>query len=141
MNYAPGRLRPATRDDEPLLSEWCVQFCLDARIADETVYFTARLPNKIADGSLLIWEDRQAVTMAGIERETAHGIAVSWVFTPAHLRRRGYATSCVATLTQRMLDAGKKFCCLYTDLAKPTSNSIYQKLGYRPVCDVQDWIF
>ena len=36
---------------------------------------------------------------------------------------------------------GKSFCCLYTDLANSTSNSIYQKIGYRPVCDVQDWIF
>ena len=81
------------------------------------------------------------VAMAGLERETARGIAISWVYTPAHLRRHGYATACVAALTQRMLDNGKSFCCLYTDLANPTSNSIYQKIGYRPVCDVQDWIF
>lgn len=40
-----------------------------------------------------------------------------------------------------MLDSGKKSCCLYTDLANQTSNSIDQKIGYRPVCDVQDWIF
>jgi uncharacterized protein len=57
------------------------------------------------------------------------------------LRNRGYAASCVATLTKLMLDSGKKFCCLYTDLANPTSNSIYQKIGYQPICDVQDWVF
>lgn len=141
LTYAPGRLRPVTKDDEPLLSQWCVQFCLDARIEDETVYFKARLPSKIADGSLYIWEDNEAVAMAGLERETSHGIAISWVYTPAHLRELGYATSCVAALTQRMLDSGKKFCCLYTDLSNPTSNSIYQKIGYRSVCDVQDWVF
>lgn len=105
LNYAPGRLRAATKDDEALLSEWCIQFCLDARIEDETIYFIAQLPNKIADGSLFVWENNDTVTMAGIERETAHGIAISWVYTPAHLRRRGYATSCVAALTQRMLDS------------------------------------
>ncbi len=141
LKHAPGRLRPATDDDEPLLSEWCVQFCLDARIADETVYFKAQLPSKIANGSLFIWEYDEPCAMAGLERETARGIAISWVYTPAHLRRRGYATACVAALTQRMLDNGKSFCCLYTDLANSTSNSIYQKVGYRPVCDVQDWIF
>ena len=141
LKHAPGRLRPATNDDEPLLSEWCVQFCLDARIEDETVYFKARLPSKTADGSLFIWENDDPVAMAGLERETAHGIAISWVYTPRHLRRSGYATACVATLTQRILNGGKKFCCLYTDLANPASNSIYQKIGYRPVCDVQDWIF
>ena len=124
-----------------LLSQWCIQFCSDARIEDETVYFKAQLPSKIADGSLFIWENDDAVAMAGLEHETARGIAISWVYTPAHVRRRGYATACVATLTQSILDGGKKFCCLYTDLANPASNSIYQKIGYRPVCDVQDWIF
>jgi len=57
------------------------------------------------------------------------------------LRGRGYATSCVAALTTRLLDSGKTFCCLYTDLSNPTSNSIYQRIGYRPVCDTQLWKF
>jgi uncharacterized protein len=137
----PGRLRLATRDDEALLSIWCVQFCLDARIEDETIYFKAQLPRKIADQSLFVLESDEAVSMAAIERESAHGIAISWVYTPPNLRKQGHATSCVAALTQRMLDSGKKFCCLYTDLANPTSNSIYQKIGYREICDVDDWIF
>lgn len=141
LTYAPGRLRPATADNEALLSEWCVQFCMDARIENEIAFFKARLPHKIADGSLTVWETDEVVSMAAIEREMPRGAAISWVFTPAHLRRQGYATSCVAALTQRMLEAGKNFCCLYTDLSNPTSNSIYQKIGYRPVCDVQDWIF
>jgi len=81
------------------------------------------------------------LSMATVERDTAHGIAISWVYTPSHLRKRGYATACVAALTQRMLDSGKHFCCLYTDLANPTSNSIYEKIGYQPICDVQDWLF
>lgn len=140
-NHAPGRLRPATKEDQSLLSEWCVQFCLDAQIEDETVDFQTRLPHKIADQSLFVWEHDEVVSMAGLVRETAHGIAISWVYTPSHLRKGGYATSCVAALTQRMLDSGKKFCCLYADLANPASNSIYQKIGYQPVCDVQDWIF
>jgi predicted GNAT family acetyltransferase len=141
LNSPPGRLRPALMDDETLLSQWCVQFCLDAGIEDETVHFKARLPSMITNGSLFIWENNDAVAMAGFERQTVHGIAISWVYTPAHVRRSGYATACVAALTQRMLDSDKKFCCLYTDLANPTSNSIYQKIGYRPVCDVQHWIF
>jgi len=80
---------------------------------------------------------------AGIEDEveSIHGIAISMVYTPAHLRKRGYATSCVAAVTRRMFDAGKQFCCLYTDLTNPTSNSIYQKIGYEPVCDSEDLVF
>jgi uncharacterized protein len=141
LTNSPGRLRPATSDDQTLLSEWCVQFCLDAGIEDEITFFKGRLPHKIADGSLFVWEAETTVSMAGFERETAGGAAISWVFTPSHLRGRGYATSCVAALTQRMLDAGKRFCCLYADLANQTSNSIYQKIGYRPICDVQHWVF
>jgi predicted GNAT family acetyltransferase len=138
---ASGRLIPAKDVDRSLLIDWCEQFCIDAQIDDETAYFKAQLPRKIADQSLFVWETDKAVSMAAIERETSHGVAISWVYTPPHLRKKGYATACVAVLTQRMLDSGKQFCCLYTDLSNPTSNSIYQKIGYQPICDVQDWIF
>ena len=37
-----------------------------------------------------------------------------------------------------MLDAGLSFCILYTDLSSPTSNSIYQKIGYARIADVVD---
>jgi predicted GNAT family acetyltransferase len=136
-----GQLKPAKEADQAMLSDWCEQFCIDARIDDETVYFKAQLPRKIADQSLFVWETDETVSMAAIERETSHGVAISWVYTPLHLRKKGYATSCVAALTQRMLESGKHFCCLYTDLSNPASNSIYQKIGYQPICDVQDWIF
>jgi hypothetical protein len=46
-----------------------------------------------------------------------------------------------AGASQRALDQGVRFCFLYTDLANPTSNSIYQRIGYAPVCDVMDWTF
>jgi hypothetical protein len=55
--------------------------------------------------------------------------------------KRGYASACVAGLTQRLLDEGHAFCCLCTDLANPTSNRIYQTIGYRPVCDMSDFHF
>jgi predicted GNAT family acetyltransferase len=140
LTYSPGRLRPATADDQILLSEWCVQFCLDAGIDDEITFFKARLPHKIADGSLFVWETDTVASMAGFERERPRGVAISWVFTPSHLRSLGYATSCVAALTQYMFDAGKQFCCLYADLANLTSSSIYRKIGYREICDVQHWV-
>ena len=40
-----------------------------------------------------------------------------------------------------LLDGGRRFCFLFTDLANPTSNSIYQRIGYRPVTDVDQWTF
>ncbi len=63
------------------------------------------------------------------------------VYTPSDYRRKGYATACVAALSQKLLDQGCKRCFLFTDLANPTSNHIYQQIGYRPVCDWRDYSF
>jgi len=72
---------------------------------------------------------------------TQHGEAISYVYTPPQFRRRGYATAMVAHLSQVLLDEGKRFCTLYTDLSNPTSNRIYQEIGYKPVADVVDLLF
>jgi hypothetical protein len=72
---------------------------------------------------------------------TPHGIRVSFVYTPPEQRRKGYASACTAALSRRLLDAGYQFCFLFTDLGNPTSNHIYQDIGYRPVCDVDEYRF
>ena len=56
-------------------------------------------------------------------------------------RGRGYASALTAELTAQLLSGGRDFCFLYTDLANPTANSIYQRVGYRPVTDVELWRF
>jgi uncharacterized protein len=136
-----GNLRTATSGDESLLVEWAGEFCREAKIEDETAYTQAQIPKIIAQERLYVWDDGEPVAMADLRRETAHGIAVSLVYTPPRARNKGYASSCVASVTKRMLDNGKRFCCLFTDLANPTSNGIYQRIGYREICDVDDWIF
>ena len=75
------------------------------------------------------------VSMAGLTRPMQNCMGVSFVYTPPFFRGRGYATSCVAQVSQLALDMGYKKCVLYTDLLNPTSNSIYMKMGYAPVCD------
>jgi predicted GNAT family acetyltransferase len=139
--YSRGHLRPAMESDEALLVQRSAEFCREAGIEDEIESTKARIPSDIANQSLYVWDNDQVVSMAIVQRETVSGICVSMVYTPPHLRSQGYATSCVAALTQRMLDSGKKFCCLYTDLTNPTSNAIYQKIGYEPVCDSEDLVF
>jgi predicted GNAT family acetyltransferase len=73
--------------------------------------------------------------MAGYTREMQSVIGVAFVYTPPYERRKGYASSIVAQISQLALDKGFTKCALYTDLANPTSNNIYQKIGYRPICD------
>jgi hypothetical protein len=75
------------------------------------------------------------VSMAGLTRTMQNCIGVSFVYTPPYFRGRGYATSCVAQVSQLALNMGYKKCVLYTDLLNPTSNSIYMKIGYTPVSD------
>lgn len=61
------------------------------------------------------------------------------MYTPPEYRRRGYGSACVAALSAELLAAGRPSCYLYADLANPISNSIYQRIGYRAVADVEDW--
>ena len=139
LRRPPGRLRAATPEDLAGLVEWVVAF-------EDDVGVTVRSdPPRVLEehqrhGGLYVWEDGGVVSMAAAGGRTPHGIRVSLVYTPPPLRGRGYASACVADLTQLMLDRGLAFCCLYTDLDNPTSNSIYQRIGYRPVCDVTDYI-
>ena len=90
-----------------------------------------------------MWEDEngQVVTMAGRSRPTRHGATVNSVYTPPELRGKGYASNCVAALSQLILDSGKRFASLFTDLSNPTSNYIYQKMGYRHLLDYDDIVF
>jgi hypothetical protein len=63
------------------------------------------------------------------------------VYTPKKFREHGYASACTAAVSQYLLDSGRKFCTLFTDLANPTSNKIYQMIGYEGVGDVDEYRF
>lgn len=79
--------------------------------------------------------------MAANNYPVAGVVRIGPVFTPPELRGRGYAGVAVAELSRRLLHAGNRACMLYTDLANPTSNSVYQRIGYRPVLDAQQLDF
>lgn len=91
---------------------------------------------RLATMKLYVLEDNGIpVSMAGITMEMQTAAGVAYVYTPPYFRGKGYASSCVAQISQIALDRGFTKCVLYTDLMNPTSNSIYQKIGYKPVCD------
>lgn len=136
-----GRLRPATEADLPLAAAWVHSFMQDAGLPGTTEAAREIAELRIADRDLFFWDDGGPVSMAAKTRRSTHGISVSLVYTPRELRGRGYASTCVATLSQQLLDAGWEFCALFTDLANPTSNDIYQRIGYRPVCDFREYDF
>ena len=140
-----GTLRAAHDDDREMLIDWFMGFHRDATGAEPDKHKAAISVARWLESpgrSLFVWEHAgQPVSMTGVAGPTPHGIRVSAVYTPAELRRHGYASACVAAVSQRMLEQGRRFCFLYTDLANPISNSIYQRIGYRPVCDINEYYF
>jgi predicted GNAT family acetyltransferase len=143
----PGHMRLAGPGDLDLLREWVTAFSREATPEEEDPVGAAdhliqsRLPAGPSSG-LVLWEqDNRCVSLAGWSGPTASGIRVGPVYTPPDQRGRGYASALVAALSQWLLDGGRQRCFLFTDLANPTSNSIYQAIGYRPVGDQDFWGF
>lgn len=133
-----GRMRAAREEDLPLVAIWDAAFATDA---GHQFHASAAVREAwVRDGRLVLWEDGEPVAMAVASGETRRGMRVGYVYTPPARRRRGYASALVARLSQQLLDEGFSFCVLYTDLANPTSNAIYARIGYRLVCDVEDVI-
>ena len=137
----PGQMRWACEEDIPTLVPWFLGFCEEAVPNDPPDNPEKNVRRFIDKGNLAIWEDHGMVSMVGNARETPHGVTIGPVYTPPEHRGRGYASGCVAALSQAMLDRGKRFCVLYTDLSNPTSNKIYQNVGYRPIVDCAMYSF
>ena len=138
----PGRLRVATMGDVDLAADWRHRFNLEAIGESDAAGARSAVERNIAAGDLFFWDDGgRPVCQAVAARRTRKGISIGAVYTPPEFRSRGYATACVAALSQHQLDAGCQFCCLYTDLANPTSNSIYRNIGYVPVADADEYRF
>lgn len=133
---ANGLFRAVNNDELPLIEQWIYQFCEDVKLpttkeeAKQTAYtliITNRLFGLEVDGKL--------VSVAAKTRPTKNNITVNFVYTPKEARKKGYASHCVAALSQRMLDEGYQTTTLYTDLANPTSNKIYQEIGYEQIAE------
>lgn len=139
-----GSLRQARPDDREMLIQWLWAFQREALGEDDRTnverIVDLYLENSDRRGTFF-WEDGNPVAMASYSGPTPHGIRVNAVYTPPDYRRRGYASALVAGLSQHLLDGGRKFCFLFTDLANPTSNHIYQQVGYKPVSDVTEYLF
>lgn len=141
-----GAAREAHPGDRELLVDWLIAFAREA--VHENDGGPDRAPRVVehrlssSTSGLLLWEDGgRPVSLAGWGGRTPGGIRVGPVYTPPELRGRGYATALTAELSQRQLDAGRRFCFLYTDLANPTSNAIYERIGYRRVCESAEIVF
>jgi predicted GNAT family acetyltransferase len=134
-----GRLRRATKADLDLVARW--RYGVYAEIHGQADREEARrvAERGIEDRDVYLWEDEVPVSMAAKTRPTRHGISVSRVYTPPEWRGRGYATACVGELSRKLLDSGWSYCVLFADLDNAAANRVYQKIGYEPVCDYEEY--
>lgn len=136
-----GYFRQATQTDRSLLIHWTQGFEEEALGGTSTQDAERFVDGRLRVGSLYIWQDDAPVSMAGYSGPTPNGIRVNAVYTPPEYRRKGYGTSCVAALSQALLNEGRRYCFLFADSANPTSNHIYQTIGYRLVGDATEYCF
>lgn len=133
---AEGMLVKARLEHLSLVTEWVREFMYI--IGEPVSKEQAAKAGKafIEAGRLFLWEvNGKYVSMANAARPTVHNVTINYVYTPREERKKGYASSCVSTLSQLMLDSGFQTTSLYTDMTNPTSNKIYMEIGYEHVAD------
>ena len=141
----PGRLRPATEGEAALVLAWFQDF---GRAAAEQAgrsephagsesFTLADAVVRIREGVVWLWEDAAGrVVHLTAANPPAYGVArIGPVYTPVEHRGHGYASAAVAAVSQLHLRSGLR-ACLFTDQANPTSNRVYEAIGYRPVVDM-----
>jgi RimJ/RimL family protein N-acetyltransferase len=129
-----GSARVATDADLGLLVSWHAAFADEADAIAIDPERTVR--DRMSYRGIVLWEaGAEPVAMAALSREVAGVTRVVTVYTPPRFRRRGYGGAITTAVSQAALDAGAARVVLYTDVANPTSNTLYQRLGYRPVED------
>jgi hypothetical protein len=133
-SMTPGTAWVAGEADFELVLDWYGAFSMETGAHSEDHTQAVRM--LIEDGTLSLWEDcGEVVSMAGRRKAVAGVARVGPVYTPDAKRSHGYGAAVTAACSQAAIDDGATSVVLFTDLANPISNSIYQAIGYLPVSD------
>lgn len=129
-----GEPRTATGDDRALLHDWCTRFVAEAgSLGADLDRF---IDERTSRGGWRLWTAAgEPVAMAAMTAVVAGMVRLTPVYTPPEHRGRGYGAAVTAAVSRAARDAGAEHVLLFTDLANPASNSMYQRIGYRPVAD------
>jgi hypothetical protein len=142
-----GRFRLAGAEDRELAIAWTREFTAEALHGDDRD--AGRIERSVdsrldpaSPGGIALWDtDDGPVSLAAFGGPTPNGMRIGPVYTPREHRGRGFGSAVTAAASRHLLDRGARFCFLYTDLANPTSNAIYMRIGYEPVCDSRELAF
>lgn len=143
-----GELRPVLAEEVELAHHWLELFMADADeqagrprgSSPHEAPTLGDLARRVAAGGYWFWVDGERPVNLTVGSAEAFGVSsVGPVFTPVESRGHGYASAAVASVSRLLRDRGARV-CLFTDQANPTSNRIYQRLGYRPVTDTANLV-
>ncbi len=138
----PGALRKAGPADTERAFAFAQAFWAEVMGNDPGSPTPEGVARKVEAGEIYLWEDEGApVCLVGRSRPMPHGVTLGPIYTLPDQRGRGYAAACTAAVSRLLLDGGWDYCALFTDLDNPTSNHVYEKIGYRRVCDYGDYQF
>jgi uncharacterized protein len=134
-----GLLRQAGANDRSLMILWTSAF--QEEIGESTNDTELRVDRALAVGQIWLWDQNGETKSMAVGRDPVQGVVrLSGVYTPPEKRKHGYAAACVHALSKHLRGLGYR-CILYTDLANPTSNSIYRRIGYRAVAEALRYRF
>jgi uncharacterized protein len=138
-----GQMRYAMPEDRRQLIAWWDAFTEEA-IGEDAVGLGSETAVDhrfdAASAGIVLWDDGEPVSFAAYGNPTPHGVRIGPVYTPPDRRGNGYASALTAALSERLLGT-YRFCFLFTDLANPTANRIYERIGYRRVCEAAEIAF
>lgn len=143
---APGGPAVATPTDRDLLRRWLTEFANES-LPDPPGFIDGlerTLDTRFSGDRAGIWLwnlHGEPVSLSAYSGPMPTGIRIGPVYTPPEHRRRGYATSLVTDQSRWLLEQGYRRCFLYTDLSNPTSNRIYELIGYRRVAESLEFRF
>jgi adenosylmethionine-8-amino-7-oxononanoate aminotransferase len=138
----PGRARRAVDAELDLLVEWEWAFADEAGVPRPEVQ---GVQARLRTGGMFWWEvDGERVALAGHQGPvpTPGGVVgrIGPVYTPPEHRRHGYGATVTAAVVEQLLPQCTTV-MLFADAANPTSNGVYERLGFREVARVVDVSF
>ena len=139
-----GRLRPARVEEHDLVARWYDAFMDDAdeqagRSPGSSAHEAPEpdeMRRRIESGQIFVWEVDGVAVHLTAATTPAFGVSrVGPVYTPREHRGHGYASRAVYEVSRQIVDGGFR-ACLFTDQANPTSNKIYEAIGYQRLVDM-----
>ena len=142
ISYPSGGMKLAEEADAQLAADMLNAMADEVIVGPKRLHTAQSVLDIIRKQCAFFWVDNSEVVSITIaSRPQIKGICVGGVYTLPAYRRRGYARALVAEVSKELLARGYELTNLFTDLSNPTSNKIYQEIGYKPVADYYQYEF